>query len=72
MVEEYGRVRTKVGKKYSDVFVKDVYIPIGVEAYVVDKSQDGYCIKEFVDYDAGYPIVADYLEDELEMIKDDE
>lgn len=46
-------------------------IPVGTEAHVVDKFDNGWCIIEFVDHDAGYPIVADYLEDELEMVEED-
>lgn len=71
MVEEYKLVETLVEKKLVNDDDKEVIVPIGARAYVVDKFKNGWCIIEFTDNDVGYPIVADYREDELEMVKED-
>lgn len=71
MVEEYKLVRTTTKKIFENIKGEKVVIPVGTEAHVVDKFDNGWCIIEFVDHDAGYPIVADYLEDELEMVEED-
>lgn len=71
MVELYKLVRTKIEKKLVTEDGIDVVVPAGAEAYVVDKYESGWCIIEFVDHDAGYPIVENYMEDELEMVEED-
>lgn len=70
MAKEYCVARTKFDKCYSDFEVKNVYIPAGTKVFIVD-NDDGFCIVEFVEDNKGYPLTADFMEDELEMVEDD-
>lgn len=67
MFNLYDLIKTSKQTKTTDENGNDVLIPKGAEAHIVDIINGWYTV-EFIDHEAGYPIVYDYRESEIEPI----